>query len=286
MDQALKDIGAMFVADDEAAEVLQPTVRSLDEPPASKAAQFAAVLRLRLHSVRAVGTDQVDPSFAQPFAERITVGGEIVDQTFQSPRAAVLIEQRFDQRHFARRGAVDVCGQGNSMCFGERHDLGSLAGLCLANLGAPLFARENEPSAKASSTLILPSRSSWRNPRCQAFRKTPEAVHSCNLRQQVGGDGKDFGKSFHRAPVRKIHRMPSKQARGSMRGRPPARDGGSHGNRSAMRNHCSSVSCDSGSVMEAPLYRPAEGHQWNFKSMCVPPFRGTHTQIACQSFIQ
>jgi hypothetical protein len=71
----------------------------------------------------------------------------------------------------------------------------------------------------------------------------PASVHSRNRRQHVEGEGKQLGRSFQRAPVRRIQRMPSAQARAGARGRPPCGDRGFSGNKSAIKDHCSSVSC-------------------------------------------
>ena len=276
----------MFVTNDKSAEVLEPAVGALDLPSSLVPAERATVLRFGSLSVRPVRTDQLDAPRLQARSKRITVRGRIVDQSIQPLPQLSMFEQRLDQLDVVMRGAVDVGGKGSSARVNENHDFGSFAALGFADVGAPLFALENVPSARASSRSIFPRPSSCRRHRCQARWNTPDSVHSCNLRQQVAGDGNDLGKSCQRAPVRRIQRMPSRQGRGSTRGRPPAREGGSQGKRSAMRNHCSSVSCDLGSVLEAPLYWPAEGHQWNFKSMCVPPFTRTCTQLACQSIVQ
>jgi hypothetical protein len=72
----------------------------------------------------------------------------------------------------------------------------------------------------------------------------------------VAGEGKCFGKSFHREPVLSTHAIPSKQRRGSTRGRPPAGEGSGVSNRSAIRNHFLSVSSDSGSVLDPVWLRP------------------------------
>jgi hypothetical protein len=69
-------------------------------------------------------------------------------------------------------------------------------------------------------------------------------------RQHVAGDGKCEGRSLHRAPVRSTHRIPSMHSRAVRRGRPPFWEGGSSGNKLAISNHCSSVSCGSGSILD------------------------------------
>jgi hypothetical protein len=45
-------------------------------------------------------------------------------------------------------------------------------------------------------------------------------------------------------------RMPATQSLAGQRGRPPSGDGAGSENRSAIKNHCSSLSCDSGSILD------------------------------------
>jgi hypothetical protein len=57
--------------------------------------------------------------------------------------------------------------------------------------------------------------------RRHASSKIPRSIHSFSRRQHVQYEGNWCGKSFHRAPERSTHRMPSRQGRGATRGRPP-----------------------------------------------------------------
>ena len=59
--------------------------------------------------------------------------------------------------------------------------------------------------------------------------QTSCSSHSCRRRQQVDGLGYSSGKSCQRAPVRKIHRIPSKHGRLGLHGWPPFFDLGSGG---------------------------------------------------------
>jgi hypothetical protein len=120
----------------------------------------------------------------------------------------------------------------------EEHDLRPLAALRLADTKPPFLAGENVPSAIASSKRsdFIPS-SRWSSRR-QAIWKIPLWVHSRSRRQQVAGDGKYVGKSFHRAPLLNTQRIPSKHGRGGTGGRPPTFFILLTGNRSAIRSHC------------------------------------------------
>lgn len=165
----------------------------------------------------------------------------------------------------------------------ERHEFGSLAALRFPDQCPPFFARANDPSASAWSQSILPNRSRVRRIRAQAFWKMPASVHSFSRRQHVGGDGKNVGKSFQRAPVRSIQRMPSRHSRGGIRGRPPSRVIARSGNRSSITSHCASVSSKRGSVLDAAWLRARRGHHASVKIIGMSPFIPPSTHFPCQS---
>jgi hypothetical protein len=71
--------------------------------------------------------------------------------------------------------------------------------------------------------------------------QTPWSSQSRSRRQQVLGEGYDAGKSFHRAPLRNTHRMPSKHRRLSIRLRPPFGDRCTGGNSGSIFAHWASV---------------------------------------------
>ncbi len=257
----------IFIADDEAAEVEQPADGSFDFPASLVAAEGAAVLSLRTAAILPMRADQLDAASRQSLAQRIAVGGAVVDQSLEAATEHATIEQRFDQRDLGWRGAGHDGSQRRAVSVDQEHDLGPLAAFGLPDAQTPFFAGANVPSARASSQSIRPIPSSRRSTRAQAFWNRPASVQAFNRRQQVLGDGKCFGKSFQRAPVRSIHRMPSRHGRGGICGRPPTRLGGSQGNKSAIRFHCSSVSCDFGSVMDAVRNRLSDGHHTNVSNI-------------------
>lgn len=184
-----------------------------------------------------------------------------------------MLKHRFDQTDFSRAGAVDRKGERNPLAVHHRHDLGTLAALRIPYAAAPFFALANIPSARAVFQSSSPNPSNSRRHRCQAFWKTPDFDHVCNLRQHVGYDGNDFGKSFHRAPDRSTHTIPSKQGLGGTWGRPPARVGAVQGNKSSITDHCSSVSSVGGSILDAMSYRRVDGHHTNVNCMIRVSFQ-------------
>src|SRR5580704_7171818 len=240
----------MFVPRDNPPKVLQPTNGPLDGPTSAVAAQFAAVLFRRFRAVCSMRADQFGALRCQAVTQRITIGSLVVDQPWDAPPQDSTIQQVLDQRDFIGAGTVNVDGEGQALSVDQEHDLRAFAALGLADAITPFFAEENVPSAIACSSSTLPVRSRERSSRPHAFSQTPAVVHSFNRRQQVTGEGKRFGKSFQRAPVRSTHKMPSTQGRAGTRGRPPSTEGSGAGNKFAIRNHCSSLSCDSGSVLD------------------------------------
>jgi hypothetical protein len=118
--------------------------------------------------------------------------------------------------------------------------------------------------------------------RAQASWNRPAAVQSLNRRQQVEGDGYRSGKSCHRAPETSTQRIPSRHRRGGTGGRPPRAVVRRYGNKSAIKNHCSSVRYGLGTVLDPVRFRPRPGNIDRVISMQTPPFACMGMQIACQ----
>src|SRR5437773_1347299 len=140
-------MSVVFVTRDEAAEVLEPSDGALDLPAPAIAAELPAVLSGRLDAVLSVRTHEFNAAFGQPCAQRVAVGGQVIDQSARLIAENSLRKQRFDQRHFVRTGAGDLSAQRQTMALDENHDLGALATLGLTYAQAPFFAEENVPSA-------------------------------------------------------------------------------------------------------------------------------------------
>jgi len=250
LDESVKQIGVIFVARDEPAEVLEPADRAFDLPAVAVASELATVLSRRLLAILAMRTDEFNAATRQARSQVIVVGGQVVEEPARLFGEEATLQERLDQRRLVGTGAGDFGGQGKTATIGEDHRLGSLAPFGLADAQPPFFAEENVPSAIPASHWMRPSRSSVRSSLAQAFVQTPASVQSWKRRQHVGGDGKCAGRSFHRAPLRSTHKMPSTHSRAARRGRPPWADGAGSGNKSAINVHCSSVSCDSGSFLD------------------------------------
>src|ERR1700739_1899306 len=92
---------------------------------------------------------------------------------------------------------------------------------CFPDGVAPFFAGAKLPSRNDSLHFsCCRSFSSLRNAR-QISSQTSCSSQSRNRRQHVAGEGNSSGKSHQRAPLRRIHKMPSSTLRSSCGGRPP-----------------------------------------------------------------
>jgi hypothetical protein len=240
----------VFVASDNPPKVLNPTDRSFDFPTPTVAAHFAPVLRGRFYSIGTMRADQVDASTFQSGSQRVTVGSHVVNQTTRFAAKHSRFEKWFYQGDFVRTSTGGVDASRETISIGKNHDLGPLASFGLANLFTPFFAEANVPSAKDSSWFSSPWRSSKSINRFQATCQTPDSVHCRCRRQQVVAEGKYLGRSFHRAPLRSIQRIPSTQPRDAATGRPPLGPIGVSANRSDIKFHCSSVSSYLGSILD------------------------------------
>ena len=257
MDKCLKYRNFAFVTNNKAAEVLQPCDRTLNFPATPVASELAAILRLPF-PVASVRTNQVDAATFQPFTQRIGICRFIVNQPFRllawaasaSTRHRYLLQCRFNQGDFVRRRRGKLDSDRHTLAVRHHHKLCTLSAFGLSDRGTPFFAEENVPSAKTSCQSSWPASSSSARKARQAPNQTSVSSHSCKRRQQVLGDGYSSGKSFHRAPLRSTHRMPSNTSRLLIRVRPPFRDGLTTGNKGSILLHCMSVNSRLNLVIE------------------------------------
>jgi hypothetical protein len=135
-----------------------------------------------------------------------------------------------------------VNSQRNTLAACHHHPLCTLAAFGFSDACAPFFAGANEPSAKVSSKSSRPVASSSPRKVRQIVSQRSWSSHWHNRRQQVLGEGKSFGKSCHRAPLRRTQSMPSRQSRSLAGGRPPRRERLGLGRSGRILCHCESVS--------------------------------------------
>ena len=239
----------MFMSHQQSAELTKPGVGSLHYPAAHVAPQFASVLVSAPFVVLPVGHDEIDAALLHAFAQRIGVVSPVGDyalgllpRTPSRPRDADFGERGFRKCSFTRRGTFEPNSQRKTLTVDQYHPLRTLAALGFTDCGAPFLAGAKLPSRKASSHFSSPSPSSAPSSARQASSQMPSSSHCFRRRQQVAGDGNSSGRKRQAAPVCRIHKMPSKQARFDAHGRPRLsrrRLGG--GRRGSTSSHCSSV---------------------------------------------
>src|SRR6202158_213677 len=239
------------VAHDQAPEVSQPGVGAFHDPSPSVPPQSPAILGCGPNAIPLVRTDQFDPPLLQAFPQRIAVIRFVGNhpQRFL-PRTARLMtpsyldrrERRLREFDFRRGCRVKVVSQRKTAAVDHHHPLLPLAPLGFSDSGAPFFAGAKFPSRNDSLHF-----SCWRwfnslrNAR-QIFNQTPRSSQSRSRRQHVEGCGNFSGRSCQRAPLRRIHKIPSSTRRFWIHGRPPLRCLGGLGSKGAIFFHCASVS--------------------------------------------
>ena len=207
------DVCAAFVADAQAAVLVQPADRALDDP-----ALFAETGAVRLFRPWDGGADPAGTQFL-PVAAGVV--GAVAEQPLRpAARPAALATHRRDRIH-ERQQLEDVvlvaAGEGErercAPSAGQRMVLGAAPGAVYrawTGLLAPPTARMCELSITARDQSI---RSAWCNfasnnscNRCQ----TPACCHSCSRRQQVIPEPQPIssGRYSHGVPVRNTNRIP------------------------------------------------------------------------------
>src|SRR6266704_410948 len=150
-------------------------------------------------------------------------------------------ERRFRKPRLVRGCRTKVLSQRKGLAVDHHHPLRALAPLGFSDSSAPFLAGAKLPSRKDSLHCnCFRSLSSARNAR-QILSQTPCSSQSRSLRQQVAGEGNSSGKSCQRAPLRRIHKMPSSTLRSEARGRPPRRREPGRGSKGRIFSHWASV---------------------------------------------
>ena len=245
------DFERPIVAHNQAAEVSQPADGTLDDPTAFVAPQRPTVLCGRTNAILFVWADQLDATTPQALSERVAVVGFVGDYPQRllpgatgamPPPYADRCERRLGEPDFRRGCRVKVVSQRKTLAVDHHHPLRPLAPLGFSDSAAPFLAGAKLPSRNDSLHFSCwRSFNSLKNAR-QMFNQTPRSSQSRSRRQQVEGWGYFSGRSCQRAPLRRIHRIPSTTRRFSIHGRPPLRCLGGLGSKGAIFFHCASVS--------------------------------------------
>jgi len=238
------------IAHHQSAEVAEPGEGAFHDPPSLVAAQRPTVLGRSFASIPAMRGDQLDAAPGQLLAQRVTVVASVRNQAFRLlPRTTGAMptpyadrrERRLDELDLRRGRRVKVVSQRNTRAVDHHHPLRPLAPLGFADSAAPFFAGAKLPSKKASLQFnCWRSFNSPRNAR-QISSQTSCSSQFRSRRQQVEGDGNSSGISCQRAPLRRIHKMPSSTLRSFAGGRPPRGRGGRWGSKGRIFSHWASV---------------------------------------------
>lgn len=246
MEEGLEDRDVALPSNQETSVVAEPGDGALDLPAPSISTKGATVLMLPLN-IGAMRTDELDPPGSKPTAEGPRIVAPIADEPdwiLSWPSGSPLTypdrgERLRRELDLTRASAMEGNSQRNTLAVCQYHKLRSFALSGLADMEPPFFAGANVASMKHSLQRIRPrSLSSVRNDR-QILSQTPCSSQSLRRRQQVLGLAYSSGRSTHRAPVRRIQRIPSKTFRLLAQGRPLLRRRGSSG---AIFSHCRSES--------------------------------------------
>jgi hypothetical protein len=238
-----------LIADYQPAEIAHPGEGSFDFPPVLITFPDFWRLLSALFPMAPIRDQQANALAAQPGSQFIRVIRLVGNQALgPAPGAAPTLAGDFDgcqggfrQSYFCGRCRGNGASQRNTLAVDHHHPLRALAPPGFPDSGAPFLAGAKLASMKASCQSKAPAASSCDRKVRQIFSHKSCSSQRRKRRQQVTGLGYRSGRSCHRAPVRSIHRMPSKTARLLTLGRPPLDPGLSEGNKGAILAHCSSV---------------------------------------------
>src|SRR5215470_19992806 len=251
MKESLINGDRAIVAHHQSAKITEPSHGAFHFPAASVAAQRTTVLPAWLAAVPSMRNDQLDSACLQPLAQWIAVKSAIGNDPpcFLAGSPAAMSSAYADRRQrffrepdFVRGRRVKLLSQRKTLAVDHHHPLRALAPLGFSDLRAPFLAGAKLPSRNDSLQL-----SCWRwfssakNAR-QMVSQMPCSSQSRSRRQQVAGEGNSSGRSCQRAPLRKIHKMPSRTLRSFAGGRPPCRDLRTGGSKGRIFSHWASVS--------------------------------------------
>jgi hypothetical protein len=238
------------IAHDQSAEISEPCKGALHDPASLEAAQRPTILRRRFAPILPMRDDQLDATLRQLRAQWIAIVAPVGDEanrllpgtTGAMPTPyADRAERRLDELDLRGGSRVKVVSQRNTLAVDHHHPLRALAPLGFSDSQAPFFAGAKLPSMKDSLHFNCPR--SFNSPRKarQILSQIPCSSQSRSRRQQVEGEGNSVGKSCHRAPLRRIHKMPSSTERSWAGGRPPRGRGGRLGSKGRIFAHWASV---------------------------------------------
>ncbi len=227
----------MLVSDDYASKVSEPTESSLNCISSPVSIPKAVILSVYIPMITTMRRKQIDTPFPQALAQRVAVVGLVPDYSFGSgpwPSRSFfgdfdLLKCLLGEPDLCWRSRVGMASQRKTLAIDHHHALCALSPFGLSDRWTPFFAGKKLASMNASSQSSTPLASNSERKALHISFRTSASYHSFRRRQQVEGSGYLSGRSFHRAPVLSIQRIPSKITRLSFLGRPPFGRGGGLG---------------------------------------------------------
>ena len=224
-EEGLVNVGAAFVADAQAPELMQPTQRAFHDP-----ACFSQAAAMRS---AAAGQLVGDSSVLQPTMMRGTAVGAIALQdlgplaraTDLAPHRGNGADQGLELAAVMHVGCRQLDAQrqplgiGAKMMFAARF---AAVGRVRSGLKPPKTARTLLESTTARDQSIRPAASNRRSSSWWSFSQTPAFCQSRSRRQQVMPlpQPNSGGRSCHAIPLLSTNKMPVKAARSGTRWRP------------------------------------------------------------------
>jgi hypothetical protein len=206
------DVVAAFVADAEAAELVQPADRAFHDP--AMLAESAAVCRV------AFGEHRLNAAFSKSATMRFRIVGAIaLHPIWFAARAAGLaahrrnrVDERFELRDVVRVGASQRNGQRNAVAVGDHMVLtASFAAIrgVWPRFFPPCTARTEDESTIARDQSIKSASCRCANSAAWIFRHTPRRCHACRRRQAVMPDPQpnSCGSSSQGMPDRSTYKI-------------------------------------------------------------------------------
>ena len=240
MNKTEKVVDVVLPADDESAEVMEPSKQPFHLPAPPVAAEGPAILGLA--PAAPVGRDHFDAVDLRELPiELVRIIGLVADEPVRHSVEEASGQNILHKLAFGWRSAVDSNGEGKTVTSGDSDDLRALAAPGGADGKAPFFALANVASTNASSRFNVPFSCRCRANRLNAASNLPLRTHCWKRRWQVWYGGYLSGNSRHCAPVPSTQSTPFNTARVSCQGRPrlsARRCGRSTGSTAA---HCSSL---------------------------------------------
>jgi len=235
MEKSLIHFVVMFPTGNKPSVIAQPCNGPFNFPTALVTSEGTSILKFAF-SAASIWNDQLNSLLSKSLTKFLRIISFVTHQVLGC--FTKLINRLFNKSYLMWTGRGNGHSQRNTLAIRHHHELGTLAPLGFADFWAPFFAETNVPSIKHSLQSIWPLLSSLRIKVRHIFSQTPCSSHIFNRLQQVLGLGYFSGRSFHLAPVRRIHRMPSKTKRLFFQGRPLLFNFGSNG---SITFHCFSV---------------------------------------------